>query len=233
MLDSLLTPVRKHTKRFTVYRGDEETDLEAKFSAHNVNVGHRELPPGGPDPFVVIENDGEFAGALPLEQLENLLEPPITRPVERDDVSKGYRVLFEVLDETVFTTMERRQLLAISREIEDRAFRTGTGTLRVGFQTLSAFEPQVEVYRTLATETDLDIHIHAVDDWVPPEIPGVTYHEYAEDRDERYWILAFDGGADASRACGLVAKQRSDGYDGFWTDDSEIVADIAAELTGE
>jgi len=233
MLDSLLASVRDHSREFTVYRGDEQTDLETQFAAHSVEIAHRQLPPHGPEPFVIVEEDGEFAGAVPVGSLERLLEPPVVRPPEPGDVSEGYRVLFEILDETVFTAMGRRQLLTVSREIEERAFRTGAGTLRVGFQTLSAFEPQVEVYRTLATDTALDIHIYAVDDWSPPHISGVTYYDYAENTHERYWVLAFDGGGDESRACGLVAQQRGDEYDGFWSDDPAVVADITAALTDE
>lgn len=230
MLDSLLSEIRGREKQFTVYRSGDETDVEVQFATHNVGVTHRELPPGGPYPFLVIEENGEFAGAIGLEDLNWLLEPPIVRPGEHDGVSDGYRVLFDVLDETVFTAMERRQLLAISREIEDRAFRVGSGTLRVGFQTLSTFESQVEVYRQLATRTDLDIHVHGVADWTPPEIAGVTYHGVTDHALERYWVLAFDGGPDETQACGLVGQEQPDGYSGFWTDDAEIVGDIVAEL---
>lgn len=233
MLDSLFTEVRNREKRFIVYRSGDETDIETQFASHNVSVTHRELPSEGPDPFLVIEENGEFAGALALSDLEGLLEPPLVRPGKRDDVSEGYRALFDVLDETVFTTMERRQLLAVSREIEDRAFRVGTGTLSVGFQSLSTFKSQIGVYRQLATATDLDIHIYGAADWAPPVIERVTYHRYADDALEQYWVLAFDGGPDEMQASGLVARERPDGYDGFWTDDAEIVEDIRAALTRE
>lgn len=230
MFDSLLADAQRGERQFTVYRAGEETDIEVQFEAYDIDVVHGELPPGGPDPFLVIEEHGEFAGAIALEELEVLLEPPIVRPGDREDVSPGYSVLFDVLDETVFTAMERRQLLAVSREIEDRAYRVGTGTLRVSFQTLSTFESQAPVYRRLAAETDLDIHIYGVDDWTPPEIAGITYHEVAADTLGRYWVLAFDGGSDEMQACGLVAQERTEGYDGVWTDDPEMVGEILREL---
>jgi len=229
--ESMLAGVRDRGRHVTIYRRrDEETDFDDWFINHAVSVDVRPLPPGGPDAFVAIESDGGFAGVLGEEQLSGLLEPPVVRPGERDDISAGYRVLFDVLDDTVFTSMERRQLLAVSREIEDRAYRVGAGTLRVGFQTLSAFEPQLDVYRHLATTTELDIHIYGSADWTPPEIAGVTYHTVDDSR-ARYWVLAFDGGPDDTQASGLVAKERSDGYDGFWTDDIGMVDEITAGLT--
>jgi DICT domain-containing protein len=147
-----------------------------------------------------------------------------------EDAPGGYRVLFELLDETVYTALERRELLAVSREIEDRAFRVGDGTLRVSFQTLSAFESQAALYHKLASATDLDIHIYGVDDWTPPRIDGITYHEFSAGPLERYWVLAFDGSSDGTHSCGLVGQEQSDGFDGFWTDDEKMVAEIMDRL---
>ncbi len=230
-ITSLLADVKRRTKTFIVYRSDDATAIESQFASHNVSVDHRELPSAVPEPFLVIEDDGAFAGAIALSELEGLLEPPIVRPEADDAVSTGYRVLFDVLDETVFTAMERSQLLAVTREIEDRAFRVGTGTLRVAFQSFSTFEPQVKLYRTLGTRTDLDIHVHGTRDWTPPKIPNVTYHPDTDGTLDRYWVLAFDGGERETHTCALVAQEQDDGYDGFWTDDTEFVEDVLAELS--
>jgi len=233
MLETLFAEVQDHDRQFTVYGRDEEMDIETQFAPCRVTVIERDLPPHGPDPFVVIEEDGEFAGAISLSEVRELLTPPFTRPDEhiKDDISLGYRILFAVLDETVFTAMDRGQLLAVSREIEERAFRVGAGTLRVSFQTLSTFASQVDIYRHLATETDLDIHIYCEADRTPPAIPGITYHDYATDSHSQYWVLAFDGGPDTSHPCGLVAREDHDTYAGFWTDDTALVSDIGAALT--
>jgi hypothetical protein len=227
-LDSLLETVGKRDRQLTVYRGEEASDLQERFATQAVHVEVERLPPGGPDPFVVVEADGSFVGAIAEPELDWLLEPPIVRPGEYDDVSEGYRVLFELLDETVFTELTRRQLLAVSREIEDRAYRVGTGTLVAGFQTLSIFESQADVYRHLAAETALDVHVHGAADWEPPPIPGITYH--GDDDHERHWALAFDGGPDVTQANGLLARETEDGYDGFWTDDAALVGEILAAL---
>ena len=228
MFDSLFRAVERSRKRFVVY-SDVETDLEERFAAYNVDVEHRSLPPGGPDPFLVVEASGEFAGAISLDSLSTLLEPPILHPDDDSGVSEGYRVLFETFDNTLFTSMDRGQLLAVSRELEDRAYRAGTGTLRASFQRLSAFEPQVETYRRLGRETELDIHLYGADDWDPPALPGVTYH--IDDGDlEHYWAVTFVEGSEDGRFGALLARQKGDRYDGFWTDDDEMTREIDATL---
>ena len=229
MLDRIIERLTRNDRRFTVYGREEETDIEAQFAAHSVTVDYHRLPPDGPDPFVVVEEDGEFAGAIPVTELEWLLTPPVVRPASPAAVSPGYRVLFEVLDETVFTALNRRQLDAVSKEIEDRARRVGGGQLRASFQQLSTFADQVEWYWTLG-EAGLDIHVYGAPDWEPPAIPGVTYHGYGDTSTERYWVLTFDGGPTPTQACGLAARAAEDSFDGFWTDDAELVAEIENAL---
>ena len=228
MFDTLFDEVQSHGKRFIVHTRDDEDGLSDRFANHRVTVERRDLPPGRPAPFVAIEDNGEFVGALGLDALEGLLEPPLVRPGDSEEISEGYRALFEVLDGTVFTALGRQDLLAVSREIEDRAFRVGQGTLRVAFQRLSAFEAQVETYRRLAVDTELELHIYGIDDWDPPAIPGVTYHEIAGGL-TRYWVLAFDGGAES---CALVARAENGRYAGFWTDDLELTGEVLAGLEG-
>lgn len=231
MLDSLITNLQSREQQVTVYRSGEPSAIEQWLATHGVAIEARSIPPGGPDPFIEIKADGEVVGIIGIEALDALVEPPIDRLGERDGISEGYRVLFEILEKTLFTGMSRRDLLAVSREIEDRAFRVGSGCLQVSFQTLSIFESQITVYRTLATETALDIHVYAVEDWDPPSISGITYHTDAAERFEPYWALAYDGGTDETQACGLVAKERSDEYTGFWTNDPALVEEIGTALS--
>lgn len=232
-LESLLEDAQTRDVRITLYRRGETGSIEGWFDSHGVDMERRSLPNGGPESFVVIERDGGFAGALGTAELSWLLEPPIVRPGDRNGISAGYSALFDTLDDTVFTAMTRRELLAVSREIEDRAYRIGTGVLRVGFQTAAAFDAQLDAYRALATDTALEIHVHSVDpdDGALPDIEGITYHE-GGDTIDRYWALAFDGDGDDGRACGLLAQERTAGYDGFWTDDAATVERISAGLAG-
>jgi hypothetical protein len=230
-LTSLITEHRARNQQIVVYSSGERPEIEAWLVDHGVAVESRSLPAGGPDPFIELKTDGEVVGIIGAEAVESLLEPPIRRPGDRSDISEGYRVLFEIFEKTVFTGMNRRELLAVSREIEDRAFRVGDGTLWVSFQTLSTFRSQAEVYRTLGAETNLEIHIYGVEDWAPPAITGITYHAEAATRFKPYWVLAYDGGIDETQACALVAEEHADEYTGFWTNDSATVENIATAFT--
>jgi len=229
MLDSVFAEVGQSDTRFTIH-APAESDVPPWFKTYTVPVVYNPLPKNGPDPFVSIESAGAFVGAISLKELEALLTPPIKRPPEDAMVSDGYRVLFEALDATVFTALGRKQLLAVSREIEDRAYRVGNGTLRVCFQTFSTFHSQLSVYRQLAADTALDIHLYAVADWDPPAIAGITYHDISGTGLERYWLLAFDGGTEPTNACGLFSRETGESYTGYWTDDRTLLDRVSTEL---
>ncbi|SHH52106.1 DICT sensory domain-containing protein [Halobaculum gomorrense] len=233
-LDSLLASIERRYHAITVFRTEEPTEIEGLFERHGVAFDVQPIPANGPEPFVLVETDGEFAGVIGVDELEVLVDPSTADLGHREETAAGYRAVFDLLDRTVFTALRRRPLLAVSQEIEDRAYRAGNGTLHASFQTLSTFESQLPVYCHLATETDLDIHVHGVDDWEPPELPGVTYHAVGADapeRDEigRYWVVTFDGG-EGGQSSGLVAEETADGYTGFWTDDARLVEEITAAL---
>jgi hypothetical protein len=226
VFDGVLADVERRRKRLTVY-APTETDLASRFATRNVVVEHVPVPSGSPGPFVAVHDDDAFRGAVGLDTLETLLAPPVVRPGDLDDLSSAYRALFEVLDDAVFGALTRRQLLATSREIEDRAFRVGEGTLRASFQSLSVFESQAAVYRTLAGETDLEVHVYGRPNWTPAAVEGVTFHGH--EAVAPYWALAFDGGG-VGESCALLARERDDRFEGFWTYDPDLVTRILAEF---
>ena len=232
MLSRFIERAQDRRKRFVVY-SREGVDLAEQFATRNVTVEQRELPAHDPDPFVNIYDGETFLGAISLEDLRLLLEPPVVRPTNDEEVGDAYRALLDVLDGTVFATLDRRQLQATSHEFETRAYQVGEGTLRVGFQSLSAFEPQTKTYRHLGEETDLDIHVYGQPDWAPPSIPNVTYHRDTEGELTPFWFLAFDGGPERRQRCALVAEERDDGYWGFWSYDTDIVGEILETLRTE
>lgn len=230
-LAEVLAAVERRRRRVVLYGSASEADLLNQFATRNADVEHRTLPAGGPPGFLVVRDGDGFAGSIGVDELRELLEPPIHRPWAPGDVGGGYRAMFEVLDDTVFTSLQRRQLLAAAREIEDRAYRVGRGTLRVGFQSLSALRAQVPVYEQLGGETDLDVHVYGDRDWDPPSIPNVTVHGESGEEVGAFWFMAFDGGDDETNACGLLAEERvPDRYYGFWTYDLALVGQIADHL---
>ena len=226
-LDAFLDAVADAHKTIVVYAPtDAGRDLADRLSTRNATVEYRTAPQGAPAGFAVVHEDGQFLGALALEDLLTYLEPPVRPPWNLDELDPGYRALYDLLDETLFVSLDRRQLLATSREIEDRAWRVGRGTLHVGFQTQQAFEAQRSMYRHLAETTDLDVHVYVSADTLEDGFdPGpVTLHTGPAETVERFWFLLFDGGGNDQQTCALVAEERDDGrYRGVWTYDPGLV----------
>lgn len=213
-------------RKSLVYHAHEDGDLAERFAARNVDVSFNRIPPDGPEPFVTVYEHGEFQAAVSLADLEAFLAPPHPGRRAPGSLSPAYRALYELFDDTVFASLSRRQLLAASREIEDRAWRTGRGALHAGFQSIAAFDAQKAVYRRLATDTSLDVHVYVVPSADASEFAShpVTVHQRPHPEVGRYWFLAFDS-AVASQNCALVAEQTGENaYDGVWTYDRDLVA---------
>ena len=83
----------------------------------------------GPSGYAVLERDGEFVTAASTDEL-------LPSPSERADGDRVGEPILDRLEETLFTSYARADMVAASREIEDRAWRVGTGELHAGFQTL-------------------------------------------------------------------------------------------------
>lgn len=224
-LASIIETVERHRLSVVYYR-PEPDDFGSGFATRNVDISYRDLPPEGPDPFVVVRDGERFRGAVSADTLREFLRPPVHRPRDPDDLSPAHRAVFELLDTTVFASLSRRQLLATSRELEDRAYRVGRGTFNVGFQSVAAFDAQRTLYRQLAERTELDIHIHVVpgaDTDSLQDLPLSVHVDPAADTG-RYWFLVFDGAGDDRRKCVLVAEQRGpDEFYGTWSYDSSLV----------
>lgn len=231
-LRSVIDEAEKRRKSVKYY-APERGDFAEQFAARNVDVEFHRIPPGGPGPFVTISEDGTFLGAITVDALRTYLWPPIEHPRDVTDLSPQYRALFELLDDTVFSSLTRRQLLATSREFEERAWRTDRGTFHVGFQSGTAFRAQESLYRQMAAETGLDIHLYGVPDDAADDVAdsGLTVHAGVGDGVERYWFLVFDGDGDDDRKTALVAEKRTEEtFFGAWTYDPELVDSAVAEL---
>jgi len=216
-------------RKTLVHYAREPGDFAERFATRNVDVAFRELPAGGPEPFVAVRDDGGFRGAVTVAALDSLLAPPGVPGRDREEVSPAYGALLDLLDDTVFASLSRRQLLATTREFEDRAWRAGAGVFHAGFQTVEQFEAQRSTYRRFADETALDVHVHvAAPGPDVPDVPGVTVHPDSEYAAE-YWLVAFDGPGD--RQCALVAeKTGEDDFEGAWTYDPGLVGRVLDDL---
>ena len=230
MFEAHFDTVEQQRKAWTVYSSDPGTDIEERLATRNVSVTHRPLPPGGPGPYVTIRDDHETITAVSVGQLEQFLSPS-EESLDSAAFGSGLNETIELFDETLFRSLDRRQLLFASREIEDRAFRVGRGTLRALCQTKQSFDAQEALYRRLATETDLDIHSYGTGGWTTPDIEGIEFHTDEDESLEPYWCLAFDGGPEPAQSCVLLAREDETGYDGFWSYDADLVAAIGSEFS--
>lgn len=230
-LADFVEDVAERRKTFVVHASDGSDDVAAQFATRNVAIEHEPIPADGPEGFVVLRDEGEFVGAFSLEKLRALLDPPLYRPEAAADVSQPWRALYEVLEDTLFASFDRRQLLAATREIEERAWRTGAGTLRVGFQSVAALADQVDLYRRFVADTNLTVHVYVADDTESPPLGDVDLFRAPGSEIGEYWFLAYEAPADGADPVALVAQERDpDAFFGFWTYDRDRVADLSAYL---
>lgn len=207
-----------------VVHGADPGDLPERFETRNVEVVDGGDLEDGEEPFVTVHENGDFRAAVELADLESFFASP-----DGADPATRYAV-HELLDDAVFASLSKRQLLATAVEIEDRAYRTGGGELHAGFQTRAAFDEQAERYRQLAGETDLEVTVYLrpqSDRSAPGEVVvrQTTHPDVGE-----YWFVVFDGG-NAGQECALVAEQAgANAFRGVWTYDEELVADALAAV---
>jgi len=134
-----------------------------------------------------------------------------------------YHEILGHLKETTFTSYNKRRMVLISHEVEDRAMRVNTGRLLTGFQYNSKLLDQRTLYEQLGT-TNLEIHTFGAPDGPTVDIEGVTHH--AEDIEEirRSWFVVFDGGGqDRYKTALLATEQAPNQFYGFWSDDPGVV----------
>jgi hypothetical protein len=209
---AVIDGIERRRREVTVY-APEETDLAERFAGRNVRVRHRPLPGNGPAPFLVVRDGSGFRGAVSLVDFDAFL-------AGRRDADAPHEAVLELFDETTFGSLDRRHLVATSRELEDRAYRAGEGTLHVGFQTPEAFRDQEKRYRRFARETDLDVHVYFsadATDWPDGEL---TFHTEPSVLSE-YWFLAFEG---EGERFALVAEERERNlFYGGWTYDPALI----------
>ncbi len=233
-LSDALDAVEATRKTLEVYT-DEATvaaELSDQFATRNVDVARHALPPRDDSGFIVIRDaGGEFRGAVGIDQFRALLDPEIQPPWADDDMEYGE--LFDFLDNTIFSSYDRRQMLAAAREFEERAWRADAGTLHVGFQNPEAFLMQMPVYDRFARERDLEIRIYVAAEWDGYVHEAITIVTDEAGEIGHFWFVLFDGGTDPQHACGVLAEERTPGrYYGFWTYDPARTTEIITYLEG-
>jgi hypothetical protein len=222
-LTELIAGVEDHEKVLTVFNADEGTaaDLREQFHDRNISVSIEHTESGRPEAFVVLSDDGEFVTAADAGTVLGPDDEQTDPGFEGDP----YRPILDHLDETMFTSYDIGQMVAASREIEDRAWRIGKGSLHSGFQRLSILQDQMHIYEQLAEKNALDVHAYAFPDAdVPDHDTSLTIHVERSDEIERSWFVAYDGAGVDVNKCALLAEEREErSFYGFWTYDPATV----------
>lgn len=226
-LSELIAGVEAAEKTLVVYNAEDAVEeLRERFADRNVAVESADAPTRS-ERFLALSHDGEFLAAVSVDAL--LEEPGTERPGFGAD---PYRPILNRLDETMFTSYDRRQMLAASREIEDRAWRIGRGELHAGFQRVSTLETQLEAYTSLGERDALAVHVYAVPDAPVPEQDAFVVHPERSEEIERSWFVAYDGTGLDENKCAVLAEEREPGaFYGFWTYDPDTVDYVVDHLS--
>lgn len=249
-LIELIAGVEAREATLTVFNADPAVteELREHFADRNVRIVE-ERTDGGPDGYAVLSRDGEFVTAATVDELlpgggggaEATDDGSVDGDATGDDAAAGSvtgdrrRVgepILDHLDETMFTSYSHADMVAASREIEDRAWRVGDGELHAGFQTLDVLTGEADTYDLLGGKERLDVHAYAANEGDPPDVEHYTVHvgETAEIRET--WFVAYDGGGYDDAKCALLAEERAPGeFFGFWSYDPETVDYIIGYLT--
>lgn len=215
-LADVLEMATRRRRTVTVYAPSLPSSLPEQFGTSHVEVRH--VPLESARPFVVLSESEETLSVVHLEDLVSFADGSEDAA---DDREGRRREFLSALADTTFSSLDRRQLLATSREFEDRAYRVGGGSLHAGFQSLSNFRDQERAYRRLG-ESGLDVHVYGLPDWTPPHIRNVTVHPERDTEIARTWFVAFDAPRDDAK-CALLAEERGDTFHGVWTYDPDLV----------
>jgi hypothetical protein len=224
-LSEIIDGIERRGRTLTVFNPPSEAvveELRQHFETRQVAIeGGRSA--GGPAEFAVLSEGDRAITAIDLDSL--------TGPLFGGGGSEAFREFVSRVDATSFSSYDLRQMIETSREIEDRAWRAGTGSLHAGFQYLSSLVPQRTLYETLARK-DLDVHVYAA-----PDVPAIRFDRltlHVEDTEEirGTWFVVFDGGRNPVDKCALLAEERGDRrFRGFWTYDPATVDEVLDHLT--
>lgn len=217
--------------------------IEDLFDDQPVEVAIEDIPEL-PDDQLVLRQDEEIVATSPINEfLDSVLLTDSTGYVT------GHLPLSEVavpdviraLEETTFKVdtyrkgnREKLLFIAISRYVEKLAFEGDGGTLRTGFQELSRMRDEsgtAEVYKTLG-QTDVDVHVYGVPDWVPGEDFGVTIHGGYDEEFSTNWFVVYEPPAEADHdgMAFLSTEIDSNQWEGFWSTDADLIAEISDYL---
>ncbi|MFW6320857.1 MAG: hypothetical protein ACOC0Z_03325 [Halohasta sp.] len=217
----ILDRVEDRRRRLVFYNAEDRqaaVDRIVEYvGVHDVDIEYV-TDEGLPESTVVVR-DGQRT--LSADDIESVYEYLVAWESELKP-SGEVPSLFSALDETVFRSRNKDQLLLASRLIENRAASLGAGHLSAGFQQLSLARPQLPFYRALPSAVDISLYGEA--DWLPPADTEIEAYEPTCEDHADYWWVIYDGTDTPNRHAALLAEEQAPGeYTGFWTYRTPIV----------
>lgn len=224
-----------------------QTILAQTFEGQRVDVTADEVPDEETDTVLLVEHHGdrrEVVATSPLSALERtilLVNSDLYKTGTRPFTDFDLPDVLAGLDDVPFrlrgypeSNDEKLLLIVISRHIEHLAWRTDGGRLRSSFQRLSRIDDERgtrTVYQTMG-ESAVQTHVYGVPDWYPPAEFGVVAHGGYTDEFHDSWFVVHTPPDDSdTRPAALVALEVEPRvWDGFWTFQPDLVADIDAYI---
>lgn len=221
---------QKELALFNIASGDPVREkLAAFFRTQNVKIATEETVSGAPANLAVLSTGRTVLEVVDVEILRDLVNRSTADPHRVGVSETAYEDILTHLKETTFTSQDTEDMLYASREIEDRARRSGTGTIHAGFQQCSNIVEQRAIYHDLA-RSGVDVHAYGVADVTPPDLADGQVHA-VEDELADLWFVLFDGGGERSQKSALLAEERGEGdFYGFWTYDATIINSVCEHL---
>ena len=229
VFDDVLDQVDDSRRRLVFYNADQIDPCERVVEyvgVHDVDIEYVS-DPTEPDSTVSVQTDETVLASDDIERVAAYIDSWET------ELSTATRPpsIFEVLDETIFRSSNKRQLVLASRLIETRAAQAGEGRLAAGFQRLSLARPQLSFYESLPAS--VTVSLYGESDWLPPVESGLTIYALESQQHMDYWWVVFDGTDTPSQHAALVAEETDDGsYTGFWTYRPSLVDEIREIVDG-
>ncbi|GAB7089980.1 DICT sensory domain-containing protein [Halorubrum luteum] len=239
-LIEMIAGVEASEATLTVFNADPEVQesLRDHFADRNVRIVAEETAQG-PAEFAVLSQDGAFETAVAVDDLLPYRSDAASEAAS-DEASEGARPselrtgrpVLDRLDETLFTSYSKPEMVAASREIEDRAWRVGNGELHAGFQTLDVLAGESQTYDQLAGRESLDVYAYAAAEGDLPKAEHYTVRVEETPEIRETWFVAYDGGGFDDAKCVLLAEEREPGrFYGFWSYDPDTVDRVIDYLT--
>ncbi|MFC7176689.1 histidine kinase [Halosegnis marinus] len=128
---------------------------------------------------------------------------------------------------------EKLLLVVLSRYIEARALAADGGTLRSSFQRLSRIDDERgtrAVYERLGASA-VDTHVYGVPDY--DDMPdGLSVHGGTDPAYRRTWFVVFTPDDEQEPAALVAVEAGANEWNGYWTFDADLVADIEGVVAG-